>query len=73
MTTRVEDLGPKYPQVTVRLTGEDGNAFSIIGRVAKALRREVGPEAAAEFQTEAFAQPSYDHLLRLAMRTVEVE
>jgi hypothetical protein len=29
----------KYPDVTVRLSGEDGNAFLIIGRVSRALRR----------------------------------
>jgi hypothetical protein len=29
---------PKYPNVRVQLTGEDGNAFFIIVRVAQALR-----------------------------------
>ena len=33
--------GPKYPDVEVQLSGEDGNVFSIIGRIAKALRRQV--------------------------------
>jgi hypothetical protein len=61
-----------YPDVTVQLTGEDGNAFAIIGRVAKALRREVSPEAASQFSAEAMNQPSYDALLRLAMSTVNV-
>ena len=27
---------PKYPEVVVRLVGEDGNAFAILGRVANA-------------------------------------
>lgn len=30
---------PKYPDITVRLVGEDGNAFSIIGRATAAMRR----------------------------------
>ena len=64
--------GIKYPQVTVQLTGEDGNAFSIIGKVSRALRRQVSPEAAEEFSREALACQSYDELLYLAMRTVEV-
>jgi hypothetical protein len=28
----------KYPGIHVQLTGEDGNAFSILGQVRKALR-----------------------------------
>jgi hypothetical protein len=28
----------KYPNVSVRLVGEDGNAFAILGRVIKAMR-----------------------------------
>ena len=31
--------GPKFPDVNVPLAGEDGNAFAILGRVRKALRR----------------------------------
>ena len=63
---------PTYPHVHVQLTGTDGNAFAIIGTVAAALRREVGPGAAAAFTTAAFACGSYDDLLQLAMTTVEV-
>jgi hypothetical protein len=29
----------KYPHIKVQLVGEDGNAFSILGRVAKAMRQ----------------------------------
>lgn len=29
----------KYPHITVKLVGADGNAFSIMGRVMSALRR----------------------------------
>jgi len=32
-----------HQKVTVKLIGEDGNAFSIMGRVAKALRRSGQP------------------------------
>lgn len=28
----------KYPNIHVQLTGEDGNAFNIIGTVARAIR-----------------------------------
>ncbi len=28
---------PKFPNIEVQLSGEDGNAFSIMGRVTKAM------------------------------------
>ena len=61
-----------YP-VTVELVGTDGNAFALIGRVQKAIRREVGTEQATAFAAEAMEQGSYDELLRFIMQTVEVE
>lgn len=63
---------PTYPDVTVQLTGRDGNAFAIIGAVAGALRREVSAEASAKFSHEAMDQQSYDDLLQLAASTVNV-
>lgn len=65
-------MEPKYPDITVKLTGEDGNAFAIIGAVSKALRRGGQPEAAAEFQAEAMSG-DYDHLLQTAMAYVDVQ
>ena len=38
--------GPRYPAVTVALTGEDGNALAVIGAVARALRQTAGADAA---------------------------
>lgn len=32
-------MNPKFPHVTVKLLGEDGNAFFILGAVIKAMRR----------------------------------
>ncbi len=32
-------MEPKFPDVVVQLSGEDGNAFSILGRVQKAMHR----------------------------------
>ena len=51
----------------VQLTGEDGNAFFIMGRVAKELRRAGNaPEIVEAFQTEAMSG-DYDHVLQTAM------
>jgi hypothetical protein len=30
---------PKFPDVEVQLSGEDGNAYAVLGRVSRALRR----------------------------------
>jgi hypothetical protein len=64
--------GVRYPQVAVQLAGRDGNAYAIIARIAAALRDQIGPDAASQFTAEAFACRSYDELLGLAMRTVDV-
>jgi len=65
-------MATKYPDVKVKLVGEDGNAFAIIGKVKTALCREVGHEAGAEYVSAAFASESYDALLVLTMDTVTV-
>ena len=63
----------KYPEVKVKLLGESGNAFAILGAVRKALTRAgVGREDVDAFVAEA-TSGDYDHLLATAMRWVEVE
>jgi len=62
----------KYPDVAVKLVGEDGNVFSVIGRVARGLRRGGHADAAVAFEEAAFNADSYDEVLRLAMSYVEV-
>ena len=64
---------PRYPHVTVQLTGEDGNAFSIIGRVTGALRAEgVSQEIISQFTAEAMSG-DYDHLLQTCMKWVHTQ
>ena len=66
-------MTPKYPNVTVRLVGEDGNAFFIIGRVGAALRRAGVPNEEIEaFRREAMSG-DYDNVLATCLRWVEVE
>lgn len=62
----------RYPDVNVKLTGEDGNAAVIISRVRSAIHRKRGQKAANDFATEAFEAGSYDEVLRLCMKTVNV-
>ena len=62
----------KYPEITVQLSGEDGNVFSIMGRMSKALRKAgVNQDEINEFQTKAMSG-DYDAVLRLCVETVNV-
>ena len=63
----------KYPNVTVSLLGQDGNAFSIIAETQRALKNEgVSKDEIKEFQTEAMSG-DYDHLIQTVMKWVNVE
>jgi len=55
-----------------KLVGEDGNVFNIIGRVSKSLKQAGLKTEAIEFQDNAFNSGSYDEVLQLAMKYVEV-
>lgn len=61
-----------YPDITVELSGQDGNAFAIIGRVSKAITKEEGKDAARRFSEQAMLSESYDDLLQFCMSTVNV-
>jgi len=64
---------PKYPDVTVDLIGNNGNAFAILGQVTKALRHaNIDPDEIKQFQTEAMSG-DYDKLLQTCMKWVEIE
>jgi hypothetical protein len=68
--TDVELRDPKYPNIKVRLDECDGNAFSILGVVTKALKENgVSTEERSQFMTEAVAG-NYDHLLAVCMSWV---
>ena len=57
--------------VEVELVGGDGNAFAIMGAVAKAMKREGYGHLVDEFTAEA-TEGDYDHLLVTALNWVEV-
>ena len=63
----------KYPDIRVQLTGEDGNIFSILGRVQQEMRRKGVPQAQRDqFFTEVTATKSYDEALGVVMTWVKV-
>lgn len=62
----------KYPAVSVQLTGEDGNAFFILGKVMQALKKGGASAADVEqFKAEAMSG-DYDKLLQTCMKWVNV-
>lgn len=71
---------PKYPNVNVKLIGEDGNAFSIMGRVTQALKSQLrgqytGSEIADicnQYLNEA-KSGNYDNLLVTTMNWVSCD
>ena len=58
----------KYPEVTVKLTGGDGNAFAVLGRCSEAARRaKVARSEIDAFLKEAMSG-DYNHLLQTCMK-----
>lgn len=66
-------MEPKYPDITVTLTGTDGNAFSILGKVCGALRQHgLSKSEIGQFVREATSN-DYEHLLQVCTEWVDVE
>jgi hypothetical protein len=64
---------PKYPNITAKLIGQDGNAYAIIGTVQRELRRGgVSSDEINEFVTEA-TSGDYDNVIQTALRWVSVK
>ena len=63
----------KYPEINVKLTGNNGNAFVILGLVSSAMSRG----GAAKDDIDAFKREAmcgdYDSLLRTCMKYVNIE
>ena len=59
--------------IKVRLIGEDGNAFHVLGKVRAALRRAGESREFIEAFTKEATSGDYNHLLATVMEVVEVE
>lgn len=65
-------MDTKYPEINIPLVGEDGNAFSILGRVQRIMRQNDLAGEFTVFQSEATAG-DYNHLLRTVMAWFSVD
>ena len=62
----------KFSKINVRLSGLDGNAFALMGKVSTALRKSGVPGTTIDaFQKEAVSG-NYDNLLRVCSIWVNV-
>ncbi len=66
--TQPKKFAPRYPMLHLRLVGEDGNAFAILGRASKLLRDHgLDKDVVDQFLAEA-RSGDYDHLLDTCQR-----
>lgn len=66
-------MDTKFPDIVVPITGHNGYAGSVVGRVVHALKEHgVSNEEIAEFRKDALSD-DHDHLLRTTMAWVNVE
>lgn len=63
----------KYPDIHVQLTGNDGNAFMVLGLCQRAAKRAgLSEKEISAFMTEAQAG-DYKHLLNTAMTWFNID
>lgn len=68
-----EMVKPKYPEIELRLVGEDGNAYSILGRARRAMKvARLTEEQQKEFMDEA-TSGDYNNLLSTCIKYFECE
>lgn len=68
-----QDSGVRYPDISVALTGGDGNAFFILGKIRRALKNANVPQSEIDAFFSEATSGDYDHLLRTCMKWVNVD
>jgi len=63
----------KYPEIEVQLSGNDGNAYSIMGAVSKALKRAEVPQIEIDQYINRSTSGDYDYLLQTAASYVTIK
>ena len=67
------DCDVKYPNISVNLIGENGNAFAIMGAVRTALRKAKVPHTEIKAFLKEAMSGDYNHLLTTCMKWVNVD
>jgi hypothetical protein len=63
----------KYPAIKVKLVGQDGNAFAIMGAVKSALKKHGVSKEEIDAYLKDSMSGDYNHLLQTAMAWVTVK
>lgn len=63
----------KYPEITVNITGVDGNAFNILGICTREMKRHHLPKSEIDKFFDEATSGGYDDLLRVVMQWFNVE
>jgi hypothetical protein len=65
-------MGVKYPNVKVKLTGTDGNAFAVMGKVGRALKQAGVAVAEVDLFYKEATSGDYYNLLATCGKWVEI-
>lgn len=60
-----------YPEISVKLIGEDGNAFAILGRTRQAMREFGVPSDVVDEYVKQATAGDYGNLLRVTCAWVD--
>lgn len=63
---------PKYPNVKVRLSRVNGNAFALMAAVKTAMKKAKIPDEEGTLFVEEATSGDYDHLIQTCMKWVAV-
>jgi phenylpyruvate tautomerase PptA (4-oxalocrotonate tautomerase family) len=66
-------MEPKYPHITVKLTGNDSNAFMVLGLCQRAARVADLPKEEIDVFREEATAGDYNQLLQTAMRWFNID
>ena len=72
LNEKVGEIKMEKEKAVVQLIGEDGNAFAIMGKVTKALKKNGQAELVPQYMTEAMSG-GYNNLLMVTMKYVDVQ
>lgn len=65
-------LSVKHPDISVQLTGQDGNVFNLMDVVIRALRSNGFGNEVEDFISEVTSSKSYHEALAVMMQWVDV-
>lgn len=64
---------PKYPDITVKLIGQDSNAFNILGICRRAMIKNRLPQSEIDAFMQEATSGNYDDLLATCMDWFDAE